>query len=75
MKLWSFLRLLFSSLFILMVACKPWRHSSAYSRDILHVGNGVEPASLDPQVVEGKPEADILFALFEGLVVPDPETS
>jgi oligopeptide transport system substrate-binding protein len=39
------------------------------------VGNGVEPASLDPHAVNGKPEADILLALFEGLLVPDPKTA
>jgi oligopeptide transport system substrate-binding protein len=41
---------------------------------MLRVGNGAEPASLDPQVVDGKIEADVLYALFEGLVIPDPKT-
>jgi len=36
--------------------------------NVLHMGNGTEPASLDPHVVTGVPEHHILGALFEGLV-------
>jgi oligopeptide transport system substrate-binding protein len=41
---------------------------------VLHVGCGAELASLDPQIVDGKIEADVLLALFEGLVIADPKT-
>ncbi|MDR2419793.1 MAG: peptide ABC transporter substrate-binding protein [Puniceicoccales bacterium] len=30
---------------------------------------------MDPQTVDGKPESNILLALFEGLTTPDPETA
>jgi oligopeptide transport system substrate-binding protein len=70
-----FLRLFSLSLFILAAACKPFGRSSIFSPHVLHVGNRVEPASLDPQVADGKPESNILLALFEGLTVPDPETA
>jgi oligopeptide transport system substrate-binding protein len=36
---------------------------------------GSEPGSLDPQVARGIPERQILEALFEGLVIPDPRDS
>ncbi len=39
---------------------------------ILHVGNGAEPADLDPQTNLGAIEGDILTALFEPLVQLDP---
>ncbi len=41
---------------------------------VLHLGNGGEPKSLDPQIVTGIIEERILSALFEGLVNFDPET-
>tara|TARA_B110000503_G_scaffold4350_2_gene5764 strand:+ start:603 stop:2240 length:1638 start_codon:yes stop_codon:yes gene_type:complete len=39
---------------------------------ILHVGNGPEPQGLDPHVVTGIPESNIVRALFEGLAVKNP---
>lgn len=44
---------------------------SASAPQILQVGNGVDPQELDPQVITGIPEARILRALFEGLVICD----
>ena len=41
---------------------------------ILHVGNGTEPQGLDPHVVTGIPESNIVKALFEGLAVKNPQT-
>ena len=41
---------------------------------ILHVGNGTEPQGLDPHVVTGIPESNIVSALFEGLTVKNPYT-
>ena len=39
------------------------------------LANGTEPEALDPALVSGVPEHRILMGLFEGLVVPDPETA
>ena len=40
---------------------------------VFHFGNGGEPADLDPQVVQGVPEHNIIKALFEGLVTLNPK--
>ncbi len=40
---------------------------------ILYLGNGAEPADLDPQTTIGEPESRIFNALFEGLVSMDPK--
>lgn len=39
------------------------------------IGNGAEPESLDPHLVSGVPEHRIMMAIYEGLIVPDPETA
>jgi oligopeptide transport system substrate-binding protein len=41
---------------------------------ILHVGNGAEIQSLDPQLAGGSVDHNVLSALFEGLVTLDEET-
>ena len=41
---------------------------------ILFIANGTEPNELDPHLVNGIVEHKILQALFEGLLVPHPET-
>jgi oligopeptide transport system substrate-binding protein len=43
-------------------------------RNILRYVTGDEPASLDPQISNGQPEARIYMALFEGLVEYHPKT-
>ena len=40
---------------------------------VLHLGNGTEPAELDPHIITGIPEHNIVSALLEGLVSPDPK--
>lgn len=40
---------------------------------VLHLGNGTEPAELDPHVITGIPEHNLVSALLEGLVAPDPK--
>lgn len=35
------------------------------------IGNGAEPATLDPGKIEGRPESNITVELFEGLVTQD----
>ena len=39
---------------------------------ILHIGNGAEPADLDPGIVTGVQEFHIMMSLLEGLVAEDP---
>ncbi len=41
-------------------------------KGVLHMGNGAEPQALDPHVVTGVPEHNIIVALLEGLVSEDP---
>jgi oligopeptide transport system substrate-binding protein len=39
----------------------------------LHIANGTEPQDLDPHIITGIPEFRILQALFEGLVIAEPQ--
>lgn len=48
--------------------------SAAGAPQILHLGNSAEPADLDPQSITGRPEADVVRTLMEGLVTYDPQT-
>jgi oligopeptide transport system substrate-binding protein len=48
--------------------------SSGNREGILHFGNGSEPQGLDPHVVTGVPESNLISALFEGLAVKNPYT-
>ena len=48
---------------------------SASAEEVLKRGNGAEPKSLDPQIAEGVPEANILLDLFEGLTTHDAEAN
>jgi oligopeptide transport system substrate-binding protein len=43
-------------------------------RGVLHVGNGAEIQSLDPQLAGGSVDHNVLCSLFEGLVTLDEET-
>lgn len=43
-------------------------------RNILRYVNGDEPASLDPAMSQGQPEARLYMALYEGLVEYNPKT-
>lgn len=47
----------------------------ATENGMLIVANGAEPATLDPHLAVGQPEANIISALSEGLVVQDPDDS
>lgn len=46
------------------------RAERAMNEGILLLGNGSEPASLDPHIATGVTESNILASLFEGLVIP-----
>jgi oligopeptide transport system substrate-binding protein len=48
------------------------RSTPAQTAKILNYGNGAEPQDLDPHVVTGVSENNIITALFEGLVSFDP---
>jgi len=48
--------------------------SASRDPEVLQVGNGAEPAALDPHLVSGVSEHRILSALFEGLAAMDPAT-
>lgn len=67
--------LLFACL-TLLCACGPRETpvERANREDILLRANGTEPAALDPHLVTGVSEHNILSALLEGLVHPDPKT-
>jgi oligopeptide transport system substrate-binding protein len=41
---------------------------------ILLMGNGGDPSSLDPQIIETLNDSRISMALYEGLTIPDPMT-
>jgi len=47
----------------------------AIENGVLIVGNGADPDTLDPHLLIGMPEANIVAALSEGLVVLDPDDS
>ncbi len=49
--------------------------SSDSGKVVFRIANGAEPESLDPSQIQGVPEHRIFEALFEGLVVVDPETA
>ena len=67
---------IFFSVMVLLTGCRdrisPVDEANANNR--LLIGNGAEPADLDPQVITGSPEARIVQALFEGLVRYHPST-
>ena len=44
---------------------------SAHAETVLRRGNGTEPKTIDPQIAEGVPEANIMLDLFEGLTTRD----
>lgn len=52
---------------------RPTRVEECNRQGILLLGNGTEPATLDPQLASGQPEHLIFHAIFEGLIAPLPE--
>jgi oligopeptide transport system substrate-binding protein len=44
------------------------------AEDVLRYANGAEPETLDPGLMSGQPDGRIARALFEGLLIPHPET-
>lgn len=52
---------------------RPTRVEEATRAGVLLIGNGTEPATLDPHLASGQPEHHIFHAIFEGLIAPQPE--
>lgn len=50
---------------------RPTRVEEANRAGILLLGNGTEPATLDPQLASGQPEHLIFHSIFEGLIAPE----
>ncbi len=65
---------LVASLFLLACGSGESNVVQGNAAGILHFGNGTEPQGLDPQVVTGIPESNIVHTLFEGLAVKNPYT-
>jgi oligopeptide transport system substrate-binding protein len=66
---------LFIPCFLLLGACQKESQVDQATREgILLVGNSNEPKGLDPHIVSGVLESNILRALFEGLITSDPQS-
>jgi len=65
------------ALILALSACSPADQSAGSSapaaENVLRIGNGAEPQTLDPHRAEGVPESNILRDLFEGLVGEAPD--
>ncbi len=71
----SLSRSLFSFSFFFLAACDPRSDiERANEEKILIIGNSSEPKALDPHLVSGVLESNIIRALFEGLCSEDPST-
>ncbi len=67
------LALTISALAVFSTACERTDRATRAARDkILLLGNGAEPKALDPHIVSSVGDANILRALFEGLVTYHP---
>lgn len=61
-------------LFFLTTCQKDSEVDRANREGVLLIGNSSEPKGLDPHIVSGVLESNILRALFEGLITSDPES-
>ncbi|MBT8140583.1 MAG: peptide ABC transporter substrate-binding protein [Gammaproteobacteria bacterium] len=52
----------------------PSNVEQGWQKKVLHLGNGTEPVDLDPHIVTGVTEHNIISALLEGLVSEHPRT-
>ena len=65
---------LIPGVFLLGSCQKESQVDKATREGILLLGNANEPKGLDPHIVSGVIEANILRALFEGLITNDPQS-
>jgi len=76
MEIWrsSLRAVITASLALGLVACGPseTRVQQGNRTQVLHLANGTEPESIDPHIVTGVPEHNVITALTEGLVTEDP---
>jgi oligopeptide transport system substrate-binding protein len=72
MRRWSFVVVLIAVGCCPVLAAEVPAGSKLHALQEIVVGNGAEPATLDPGKVEGRPESNLSVELFEGLVVQDP---
>ncbi|MBJ7283767.1 MAG: peptide ABC transporter substrate-binding protein [Akkermansiaceae bacterium] len=70
----SYLLILFPFWFLLTCCQKESEVDRANREGILLIGNSSEPKGLDPHIVSGVLESNILRALFEGLITSDPKS-
>lgn len=56
-----------------VMAAKVPSGARLHSKQELVRGNATEPATLDPNKIEGRPESNMAVELFEGLVTLDPD--
>jgi oligopeptide transport system substrate-binding protein len=63
-----------TGLLLISTGCGPseTRVQKGNREQILHLANGSEPESIDPHIVTGVPEHNVIVALTEGLVSEDP---
>ncbi len=67
--------LILSPFWFLLTCCQKESEVDRANREgILLIGNSSEPKGLDPHIVSGVLESNILRALFEGLITSDPES-
>ena len=62
---------------VVIAACSPDFETNVESgtrNQILHIGNATEPQDLDPHIIVGAAESNIISALLEGLVDEHPDT-
>lgn len=52
-----------------VLSCQPQNEAET----VFRIGNGADPGSIDPAINDGVPESRIISALFEGLVVQNPD--
>jgi oligopeptide transport system substrate-binding protein len=60
---------------LIFTGCGPveTRVEQGNREQVLHLANGTEPESIDPHIVTGVPEHNIITAVTEGLVSEDPK--
>ena len=68
-----FIQILIGLCVLALIGCKGEPPIDSYTeKKILVLGNSTEPQGLDPQIVTGVIESNIIRALFEGLCVEHP---
>ena len=66
----------YTGFYLILQGCDlgPTNVDSGTANQVLHLGNGTEPQDLDPHIVTGVTENNIITALLEGLISENPKT-